>query len=267
MLKRKLIKLTRQFRWSIQALGGVPLHWHIGRPNFGDDLNPLLFSRLLGSSVHLCRKQYRERILGMGSILHKADANCTVVGSGLLNPDAGTSVQVKSVLSLRGYLSAEATDLSPPFFGDPAIFLPKLVPMSTVKNYRFGFVPHHSENDRMRSLIPEDWLFIDPAWSPLKVLASICSCECLLSRSLHGLICADAYGVRNAWIAPVDGMEGGAFKFLDYYTTTNKSKSPAQIAEQDLKREGESLEYFVSEYCFSKQEYADSLRQACLALS
>ena len=47
----------------------------------------------------------------------------------------------------------------------------------------------------------------------LEVLA----CERVLSSSLHGLICADAYGIPNRRMVLRDELIGGDFKFLDYY--------------------------------------------------
>ena len=125
MLKRKVTKLLRYVRWVIPSSNAIPVHWHVGRPNFGDDINPALFKNLLGRQVMLSRDVNHERILGMGSILRRADKNCHVVGSGLLDPTEEVVGGVKSVVALRGELSARATGFSPEFLGDPAIFLPK----------------------------------------------------------------------------------------------------------------------------------------------
>ena len=261
MLKRKLVKLSRQFRWSLPLLGAVPIHWHVGRPNFGDDLNPLFFSRVFDASVCLSRNGHRERILGMGSILHKSDARCHVVGSGLLDPFLASSIAARSVLSLRGQLSADATGLAPEFLGDPAIFLPELFDVPAVKTHRYGYLPHHSESREIRGIIPKDWKWVDPSWSPLKVLASIRSCENLLSRSLHGLICADAFGVPNAWLRPTEGMEGGKFKFLDYYSTVSDPKQPLRLEAKDFQRSGKAIDFSISKYRFNSVDYLAAIRQ------
>lgn len=261
MLKRKLIKLARWAWWAFPTVGAVPVHWHVGRPNFGDDLNPVLLSRILKKRVYFKRDQRSERLLGMGSILHKSDSNATVVGSGLLNPADGTGLRAKAVIALRGELSVSRTKLSPQFLGDPAIFLPRFFEMSLEKTHRFGFIPHHSETATVRNLVPRDWLFIDPAWSPMKVLSAICRCESVVSRSLHGLICADAYGVRNAWLEPLGGMQGGSFKFLDYYSTMSDPKKPIQLSIRRLRDEAASFDYSISRYRYSLDNYLDAIQR------
>ena len=171
----------------------------MGRPNFGDDLNPVLFQYLLGRKVRLTRGTKRHRILGMGSILHKVDDHCDVVGSGL-DPAIDWSPSAKTVVSLRK-LSAEASGLQPDHLGDPAIFLPHCI--HCPKRRLTGMdLSHHSEVKKVKRYIPKDWLFIDPSGNPLSVLQAIVACENIVSRSLHGLICADAYGVPNAWLRP-----------------------------------------------------------------
>ncbi len=255
MLKRKVTKLLRYVRWVIPSSNAIPVHWHVGRPNFGDDINPELFKNLLGRQVMLSRDVNHERILGMGSILGRADKNCHVVGSGLLDPKEEVVGGVKSVVALRGELSARATGFSPEFLGDPAIFLPKYFRFSLAKHYQYGFLPHHSEADAVRSSLPNDWLFIDPAWEPKKVLRSICLCEKIVSRSLHGLICADAYGVPNVWLHPLEEMRGATFKYRDYYTTVDTAKQSTKVEVKDLCREAGKLDYFVSHYRYECAPY------------
>ena len=260
MLQRKAIKLLRQLRWSLPSPKAAPVHWHVGRPNFGDDLNPVLFQYLLGRKVRLTRGTIRHRILGMGSILHKVDDHCDVVGSGLLDPAIDWSPSAKTVVSLRGELSAEASGLQPDHLGDPAIFLPHLYPLSKEKTHRYGFIPHHSEVKKVKRYIPKDWLFIDPSGNPLSVLQAIVACENIVSRSLHGLICADAYGVPNAWLHPLESMRGVCFKYHDYYSTMTEPKQPARIGDRELKQEVEFLDFFTSSYRYDLESYMNAIR-------
>ena len=47
-------------------------------------------------------------------------------------------------------------------------------------------------------------------------MRAVKSCDLIVSSSLHGLICADAYGVPNEWIQLSDDLIGGNFKFRDH---------------------------------------------------
>jgi pyruvyltransferase len=261
LLKRKFIKLIRQARWSPPVSGGIPLHWHVGRPNFGDDLNPYLFSKLANRGVQLCRNSNKKRFLGMGSILARTDARCKVLGSGLLDPKSPPTAAPISVVSLRGQSSADATGWKPAMLGDPAVLCETMFPQSRQTIHPFGFVPHHSEVEAARRATPRNWLLIDPCMHPLRLIKALCTCERILSRSLHGLILADAYRVPNSWLAPTDEMHGGKFKFGDYYTTTCEPKEPTNLALNCLSTEAKHADYYVSPYRYSLTDYRAVLQE------
>lgn len=52
---------------------------------------------------------------------------------------------------------------------------------------------------------------------PVTVLGEIARCAVVLSSSLHGLIAADAFGHRTAWLELSDAVIGAGYKFRDYY--------------------------------------------------
>ena len=167
MLKRRWTKLIRKVRWSLPGRDQIPLHWHIGRPNFGDDLNPLLFSGIAECQVRLCRESTRDRFLGMGSILSRADEHCVVVGSGLLDPKFPPETTPKSIISLRGQYTVDATGWSAEILGDPALLCSLVFPQSQQSSHTYGFIPHHSEIFPAKLQVPADWLLINPNWHPL----------------------------------------------------------------------------------------------------
>ena len=53
-------------------------------------------------------------------------------------------------------------------------------------------------------------------------MKGICSCEKILSSSLHGLIVSDAYQIPNCWIELTGKISGGHFKYYDYASSVNR---------------------------------------------
>lgn len=288
MIIRKLTKAIRKYRWSFPTAEGVRLRWHIGQPNFGDDLNPYFFERLLEKPIRFSSKS-KSHLLGIGSIFNTSCRDSIVVGSGLLAADMAPRTIARRIISLRGHLTAEVFGCDPGHYGDPAVLTARLFPQSTSPTYRLGVIPHHSQakqwlatiktdslNGLHRSryrrnarrnakksaekLPKQDVLYIDPRWHPLRVIEAITLCQGILSQSLHGLIIADAYSIPNAWITPATTMTGKEFKFADYYSTTSAPKRA--IGPESLKTliDSTSLPLFVSPYRFDLGVYQQYLK-------
>jgi len=261
----------------------VPLRWHIGQPNFGDDLNPYFFEKLLSEPVRFTN-QARRHLLGIGSIVNTVNAGSIVVGSGLLSPEMTPKLTAMRIISLRGFRTAESIGYDPGHYGDPALLVARLFPQSIEPTYRLGLIPHHSQAKQWKPLVKsglngmfshsfgmgsenqdakeiaegrsrQDVLYIDPSWHPLRVIESIRSCQGILSQSLHGLIIADAYGIPNGWLSPAPQMKGGDFKFADYYSTTKDPKHSMQADSIKKLLDAKDLPLFVSPYRFSLADY------------
>jgi pyruvyltransferase len=52
-----------------------------------------------------------------------------------------------------------------------------------------------------------------------KFIDEVCACKVILSSSLHGLICADAYRKPRLRLVLGNRLQGGDFKFMDYHST------------------------------------------------
>jgi len=98
-------------------------------------------------------------------------------------------------------------------------------------SYKLGIIPHivdleHPIVEQIRREHPEI-LIINLAnyekWTD--VIDEICSCERILSSSLHGLIVSDAYGIPNCWIELSGKILGGYFKYRDYGSSVNRDFS------------------------------------------
>ena len=254
----KIEKYWRYWRWRFAATG-LPMWWHVGRPNFGDDLTPDLFQRLTGMPVRFEPNRSAPHVLGMGSILSKATPASIVCGSGLIEP-VDSPVQARAV-SVRGELSLRA--LASPscdvLLGDPAVLVSEFAAPPAQKRHRFGFVPHVRSVERWQSLNVKGHKFIDPAAPAWVVIDDIASCEVILSQSLHGIILADALGVPNVWVAPSEAMRGGRFKFDDYFTTIDAPKDPVPES-MDIFQDPGRFATALGHYRFDKRTYHARLK-------
>ena len=203
----------------------------IGKVNFGDDLNVPLIEHLTSTQVRLystlLRKRGRENLLAIGSIIENfCNEDSVIWGSGAMFGNKPLLHKPKKVCSVRGpltreYLTSQGIDC-PEIYGDPALLFPMFYTPQIEKKYKLGIIPHYSDFNLphikdFRDFHPEI-LFIKlqnyVSWQD--IINQICSCEYIVSSSLHGLILSDAYNIPNVRITCSDAIEGGDFKYKDY---------------------------------------------------
>lgn len=254
----KVTKLTRYWAGRLRPRSLPPLFWHVGVPNFGDDLNPLLYEGLSGTRLRLATDRHAPHFLGMGSILAQATESSIVLGAGLIKP--ATVKQPLKVVSVRGELTRQhlgITDDLP--LGDPMVLVSRL--MSPDRGDDIGFIPHVSELPAIRERVPANVRLIDVRRQPDEVVREIGRCGIVLSQSLHGLIVADAFEIPNIWIAPSKKMVGGEFKFFDYFSTIDAPKEKHEFSFELLRNPPRSLAS-VGRFKGNKAEYHAILRDA-----
>jgi hypothetical protein len=262
---KKLVKLGRYLAGLCGPSDSARLFWHVGTPNFGDDINPALFSLLGDRPMRLQTNRARPHFLGMGSILEKATAHSIVLGSGFLRPPAAKVVTSARIVAVRGKLSREALGAGDEILlGDPMVLLDHVFRPAPGKRHALGVVPHVSEVAAFRRRACPGLRVIDPAESPWKVVEAIASCERIMSQSLHGLIVADALGVPNLWLAPSASMAGGEFKFHDYFSTLDSPKLAHAPAASLLSAPPSDL-FTTGRYLFDKAGYLEAIRKAVVA--
>jgi len=112
----------------------------------------------------------------------------------------------------------------PEIYGDPALLLYKYYkPMmiNKLKN-KIGIVPHKSNyNKYVDKIDTRKYYLINPLDDFKNVINYIYSCKAIISSSLHGLICSDAYNIPNLWLDEYKLVEGD-FKFKDYFASQNR---------------------------------------------
>ena len=138
-------------------------------------------------------------------------------------------------ICVRGKLSRHQfkNDTSNTFIGDGGLILEKIYkPKVRNTKYKVGIMPNYCDIVNMRDNPIEkfqifnrpDVLLIDPRNYIETVINDICSCENILSSSLHGLVVADSYGISNGCFKSretslaIHQMQD-SFKFKDYYST------------------------------------------------
>lgn len=247
------------FRHAIIVNGYVDDHsWRgIRHRNWGDDLNYYFLRELTRRPVvmyhnfKVAQWFHLTNYLCIGTLLdavNYSNAQTIVWGSGVSGQER-SFVHPEKKMSIRGPKTKEFCDRygvhCPEVYGDPALLLPLVyqprrgvqcsIAASSVQevqkaSYRLGIIPHvvdlhHPVIEEIREKYTDEILIIDLAhykkWTD--VIDQICSCEHILSSSLHGLIVSDAYQVPSCWIELTGKISGGHFKYYDYAASVNRS--------------------------------------------
>lgn len=209
----------------------VPLFWSKSN-NWGDALNPYLVEHIAGKKARYEHARFTLKYQMIGSILQRADGSTIVWGSGLISADAIFPEAPRSILAVRGErtLDRVATYVRgsfEPAIGDPALLLPRYyIPKTqSCKKYRLGIVPHYSDwtNPWIREYGSSSAVLLIDVHQPIESFVNqLVSCEAILSSSLHGLICADAYRIPRARLVLNDEIIGKDFKFEDHQSCLDR---------------------------------------------
>jgi len=230
-IRKKATKLSHAYRYR-KRIDATPCFWHLGSPNFGDDLNPLLIAELLQTTVYRDKKQSSNHILGVGSILERANSHSIVIGSGFINENSTLVEPPLEILAVRGELTKHKLKLgNSVLLGDPGRLMPSLMGINHNPTIPLAIVPHVDRYKEHMEKYGSICKVIDPSMPVRQVLEDIASAEVIVSQSLHGLVMADALNIPNLWAKPHSDMLGGEFKFNDYYTTTTKAKQPHHLSD------------------------------------
>jgi pyruvyltransferase len=176
-----------------------------------------------GKSARYTVVGYCDRYVAIGSILGTANSRTTVWGSGFIIEGETVQEPPKAIHAVRGPLTRAALLKAgincPEVYGDPALLLPRFFNPDVGKQFQIGIIPHFLDKSHpwiQKHQNNPDVLIIDVQGNIWEFVRAVKSCQVVLSSSLHGLICADAYGVSNVWIQLSDRVIGGNFKFYDY---------------------------------------------------
>ena len=220
--------------------------------NFGDILTPLIVKELFDHECILTKPPYKTpTLLGIGSIISKAEGKSIVWGSGLMR----TSDQLKrdaTYLSVRGPHTYNQLKLRkikcPPVFGDPALLMPKIYAPLVDKTYEYGIFAHYVDTEQVTKWYGNDdsVLIIDPLNAdPLKVIDQVLKCRHIISSSLHGIIIAHAYDIPATWVKHSDKLNGDGIKFQDHFDSVGLPMTCTNFTTKMTVDEFQNFKYTV----------------------
>lgn len=203
--------------------------------NFGDELSKFITTQLINKDKYelvFNKDNISLNIVCIGSYIHMAKNNSFIFGSGIRTPnniEKGHKYTKLNICSVRGPLSRNflintKKQNVPEIYGDPALLLPKFYKPNIIENLKdkIGIVPHKSNYDKYKNKINlTKYYLINPTDKWENVINYLCSCKAIISSSLHGLICADAYNIPNIWLDEYKLIEGD-FKFKDYFASQKR---------------------------------------------
>lgn len=229
-----------------------------GEINFGDTLSPVIVE-MLSRKKTVFSDLYHCDLIAIGSLLDKAVrrqwkriatlnwGKTHVWGTGSFGTDTISRHKFLTVAAVRGPMTRALMGLPEDLpLGDPGLFVNQLVKPARTKTHRWGIVPHVT--DRTLPIVAEmqkqttNACIIDLANPDLQeTIANINRCEFVVSSSLHGLIAADALGVPNAWMRISNNVNGGDWKFHDYFLSVDRPAVAPISPLADLQRHEDGI--------------------------
>tara|TARA_B110000046_G_scaffold78097_1_gene86248 strand:+ start:2706 stop:3581 length:876 start_codon:yes stop_codon:yes gene_type:complete len=244
----------------------------IRHENWGDDINyhflreisqrPILIYNRLSLAMRLKLKNY----LVIGSTIDMCcTKNTEIWGAGIIDEVKLLRIKPLKVYAVRGPLTRkkllEQGVECPEVYGDPALLISRYYKSNIKKKYSIGFIPHRSNLETIQDFTVDgaplsrsnDILVIDltnyDKWTD--IIDQICSCENIISSSLHGLIMAEAYKIPNVWIEFGKPLIGGHFKFHDFFLSIDRDRESPYLIEdfkltlKELQKELSSWEHGI----------------------
>ncbi|MDR1962381.1 MAG: polysaccharide pyruvyl transferase family protein [Planctomycetaceae bacterium] len=200
----------------------VPLYWWRAKPNFGDQLAPIIVQHFAKKEVVCSEKP--NKLIALGSVLGYAKNGDSIWGTGLRQE--GLLSKKLVVYAVRGqktrnFLLEQGIEC-PEIYGDPAILMPMIYRPKIMASVEITILPHYSDN-KLQYLGEQAKLpIIHASESPKTVIDRIVKTKILVTSSLHGLILAEAYGVPVVLLRQKSQVWEPHFKFVDYFLSTGR---------------------------------------------
>lgn len=214
-----------------------------GERNFGDDLNPWLWEKLIPGVLD---SDESVAFVGIGSLINdglpwrtRHASKRVIFGTGVGYGKGEVKLDESfKIYCLGGSLSAKALGVKQDLgVTDGAVLVRKVYNNTAKKIHRFSYMPHYELAGKGWEIVCKELGFgyIDPRWTVEEVLLSISQTEVLLTEAMHGAIIADALRVR--WVPIVTNSTILSFKWQDWCSSIGVEYKPSYIKRLQHPRE------------------------------
>lgn len=199
-------------------------------PNIGDYLAFETVNYLLNLKDKHPIEIREGKILSIGSVLHFAQDNDVVWGTGRngkISEDKHkfSKLDVRAVRgpNTKKYLEEKGIRV-PDIFGDPGILASLIYPKHLLEQVfecpKSDFVIVPQLNDNIEKYKGYEKNLVSPRQLPAHFISKIINAELVVASSLHGLILAESYGIPAVFFNSGSGET--MFKYEDYYYGTGR---------------------------------------------
>ena len=200
--------------------------WWLGSPqgqgNFGDILTPSILDYFSIDYEYVNNYRSADAVC-VGSIARRAGKGVSVLGSGIISKSDRVIAEADWKF-VRGPYTRDRVKFfggdCPEIYGDPALLLPLIVKPSD-KQHELGIIPHNVDFSFITEKYQGKNIIGLGTRDYTKVIDKITQCESIISSSLHGVICAHAYGIPAAWVQSNSRLKGDNVKFEDYFASVD----------------------------------------------
>lgn len=204
--------------------------------NFGDDLNPWLWPRLLGADFF--DDDANELFVGIGTLLnHRVPAagRRLVFGSGYgYGQEPNVHDGTWKFFCVRGPLTVERLGLDPSLaITDPALLIRSVFSTSSARSSTtvVSFMPHcdSARQGNWQDVCDRAGInLIDPRQPVADVLDALSCTRLLIAEAMHGAIIADA--LRIPWVPVRCYGHISEFKWRDWCASLCMTYSPSEVS-------------------------------------
>lgn len=191
--------------------------------NFGDDLNPWVWQRLI-PEILSDESSSDTTFVGFGTLLNEKlpkFKKTVIFGAGCGYGELPKVEESWKIYGVRGPLSVSALGLDPIMgIADSSILVNHLYPFHEVKKkHKVSLIPFVWEMQQTPELFQNvcqqlGFFCIDPRWEVEKTLEAISSSDLVITAAMHGAIISDA--LRVPWIPFKSNAGIPDFKWADF---------------------------------------------------